>query len=161
MVDAGVTTERGAEAVVTDGAGRVVVGLETLTSFEDLGRIVSCVGADRVAFSLDLCDAQPLTRPGAPFAGLSPLALGRRGCQRRRRPPWCCWTWDGLVGPWASTCQWFGRFEPSSPRSSSWWAGASATGPTSSSSMTRAVTARSWGRLSTMGLALLDLPNAQ
>jgi phosphoribosylformimino-5-aminoimidazole carboxamide ribotide isomerase len=75
MVDSGVSSETGALAVLAHGATRVVIGLETLSSFEDLARIVRGIGAHRVVFSLDLCDAQPLTRPTAPFAGLSPLAL--------------------------------------------------------------------------------------
>jgi phosphoribosylformimino-5-aminoimidazole carboxamide ribotide isomerase len=77
MVDAGVTTETDAERALTLGVARVVVGLETLASFEDLARIVRRVGAERVVFSLDLCDAQPVTQPAASFGGLVPLALAR------------------------------------------------------------------------------------
>jgi phosphoribosylformimino-5-aminoimidazole carboxamide ribotide isomerase len=76
MVDAGVTTPAGAELVLAQGAARVVIGLETLTSFEDLARIVGHVAGDRVVFSLDLRDGEPMTRPSAPLGGLSPLELG-------------------------------------------------------------------------------------
>jgi phosphoribosylformimino-5-aminoimidazole carboxamide ribotide isomerase len=78
MVDAAVTTESVAERALAQGATRVVVGLETLASFEHLRRIVRCVGTDRVVFSLDLCDTQPVTQPAAPFSGLSPVALARQ-----------------------------------------------------------------------------------
>jgi phosphoribosylformimino-5-aminoimidazole carboxamide ribotide isomerase len=54
-----------------------VVGLETLTSFEDLGRVVRQVGEGRTVFSLDLREGRPMTRPSAPFAGLHPLEVAR------------------------------------------------------------------------------------
>jgi phosphoribosylformimino-5-aminoimidazole carboxamide ribotide isomerase len=76
MVDAGITTDAGAELPLVDGASRVVIGLETLTSFEDLARIVDHVGADRVVFSLDLRSGEPMTRSSVSFGGLSPLELG-------------------------------------------------------------------------------------
>ncbi|MGH7554392.1 MAG: HisA/HisF-related TIM barrel protein, partial [Longimicrobiales bacterium] len=44
------------------GASRVIVGLETLPSFQILTSIGEEVGRDRVAFSLDLRDGQPITK---------------------------------------------------------------------------------------------------
>jgi phosphoribosylformimino-5-aminoimidazole carboxamide ribotide isomerase len=75
MVDAGVTTEAGAELALARGAVRVVIGLETLTSFGDLARIVGHVGADRVVFSLDLHGGEPMARQSAPLRRLPPLEL--------------------------------------------------------------------------------------
>lgn len=75
MVDAGVTTVDDAVRVSAAGATRVVVGLETLVSLEDLLAIVQGVGAERVVFSLDMRDGRGVTRSGAPFSGLRPMEL--------------------------------------------------------------------------------------
>jgi len=72
MVDAGVTTPRDAAELIDAGASRAVVGLETLTSFEELGRIVLEVGPERVVFSLDCRGPHPLVRAGS---GLSDRRL--------------------------------------------------------------------------------------
>jgi phosphoribosylformimino-5-aminoimidazole carboxamide ribotide isomerase len=61
-LDAGTATPDQAQQLVRQGASRVVVGLETLPSFDALAAIVEAVGARRVAFSLDLRDGQPLAR---------------------------------------------------------------------------------------------------
>ena len=76
MVDAGVTTPERARQVLEDGAAAVVVGLETLASFEALASIVQAVGAERVLFSLDLRDGVPIVRGGVPKPG-SPLETMR------------------------------------------------------------------------------------
>jgi phosphoribosylformimino-5-aminoimidazole carboxamide ribotide isomerase len=78
MVDAGTTTVAGGRAVRDQGATRVVIGLETLTSFEDLTAIVREIGAAHVLFSLDLRDGHPVTRVGASFERDTPLALAQR-----------------------------------------------------------------------------------
>ena len=75
-LDAGTTTPQDAERALRDGASRVVVGLETLTSFSSLAMIVAAVGRDRVVFSLDLMDGEPLTTASARHAG-GPLHLAR------------------------------------------------------------------------------------
>ncbi len=67
MVDAGVADLGGARGIFVDGAKRVVVGLETLRSFEDLDALASAVGGDRLVFSLDLRMGQPLLHPSAQF----------------------------------------------------------------------------------------------
>lgn len=60
-VDAGVTTVEGARECVAAGATHVIVGLETLSSFDALRAICEDVSRARVAFSLDLRNSQPLT----------------------------------------------------------------------------------------------------
>jgi phosphoribosylformimino-5-aminoimidazole carboxamide ribotide isomerase len=46
------------------GADEIVVGLETLHSFDALASICAAIGGHRVAFSLDLRAGQPLTSAG-------------------------------------------------------------------------------------------------
>ena len=74
LVDAAVKTPDRARELVADGATRVVVGLETLPSFDTLTLVVRAVGPTRVAFSLDLRDGAPLAE--APLSG-TPLELAR------------------------------------------------------------------------------------
>jgi phosphoribosylformimino-5-aminoimidazole carboxamide ribotide isomerase len=64
-LDAGVSTVAQARRALDRGATRVVVGLETLTSFGALRDIADAITADSVAFSLDLRDGQPITGEGA------------------------------------------------------------------------------------------------
>jgi phosphoribosylformimino-5-aminoimidazole carboxamide ribotide isomerase len=78
MVDAGSTTVAAAQRVLDLGATRVIVGLETLGSFRDLGAVIQATGAANVVFSLDLRDGRPLTRAGASFEGDAPLAVAQR-----------------------------------------------------------------------------------
>jgi phosphoribosylformimino-5-aminoimidazole carboxamide ribotide isomerase len=59
LVDAGVRCVEDAERIVDAGAQGIVVGLETLQSFDVLSEI--CRTRDRVAFSLDLRNGMPLT----------------------------------------------------------------------------------------------------
>lgn len=66
-LDAGVSSADRARAAVTLGAAHVVVGLETLTSYEALENICGAVGRGRVAFSLDLRDGQPLQKGAVPL----------------------------------------------------------------------------------------------
>jgi len=74
LVDAAVTTPERARELVADGAARVVVGLETLPSFDALALVARAIGPKRVVFSLDLRDGAPLAK-----AGLSgtPLEVAR------------------------------------------------------------------------------------
>lgn len=62
-VDAGVSTAGQATAVLSAGASIVIVGLESLTSFDSLVDICSAIGGERVAFSVDLRDGVPVSRP--------------------------------------------------------------------------------------------------
>ena len=59
-LDAGVSTTDGAHACLALGATRIVVGLETLSSWASLREICEEAGRERVAFSLDLRDGVPL-----------------------------------------------------------------------------------------------------
>ena len=61
-VDAGVTTVDAARRVLTTGAAKVIVGLETLVSFDDLAAICADVGGERVVFSLDVRDGRALSK---------------------------------------------------------------------------------------------------
>lgn len=76
-IDAGLKTEEDACALIDAGADRVVVGLETLPGLEVLHAIVTRLGADRVAFSLDLRDGAPLASAET-LRTLTPRELARR-----------------------------------------------------------------------------------
>jgi phosphoribosylformimino-5-aminoimidazole carboxamide ribotide isomerase len=69
-LDAGVKSVEDARRAVALGASRVIVGLETLPSFDVLSDICAAVGSDRVAFSLDLRDRQPIFTAGARVDGV-------------------------------------------------------------------------------------------
>ena len=67
-LDAGVSSTAAAQHALDLRAARVVVGLETLPSFDALGLICDAVGGDRIAFSLDLRDGEPIvTGDGIPL----------------------------------------------------------------------------------------------
>jgi phosphoribosylformimino-5-aminoimidazole carboxamide ribotide isomerase len=63
-LDAGVRSVDDARRAIDLGASRVIVGLETLPSFDVLANICAEIGNDRVAFSLDLRDGQPILANG-------------------------------------------------------------------------------------------------
>jgi len=81
VLDAGVSDPASARRIVELGASRIVVGLETLRSFDDLAAIVGAMGEDRVVFSLDLRDGVPIRHlrlpapPRATPVELAELAL--------------------------------------------------------------------------------------
>ena len=62
-LDAGVSSAAHARHALSLGAARIIVGLETLSSYDALGEICAAVGGDRVAFSLDLRDGTPVITP--------------------------------------------------------------------------------------------------
>lgn len=64
-LDAGIATPDHAERMLALGATRVVVGLETLPSFDALAVICATVGTDHVVFSLDTDGSVPRTSPEA------------------------------------------------------------------------------------------------
>src|SRR5207247_4563992 len=74
LVDAAVTTPERARELVANGAARVVVGLETLPSFDVLALVTRAIGPTRVVFSLDLRDGAPLAE--ARLSG-TPLEVAR------------------------------------------------------------------------------------
>jgi phosphoribosylformimino-5-aminoimidazole carboxamide ribotide isomerase len=69
-LDAGATSAEQARQCLALGADRVIVGLETLASWEALRAICAAAGRERVAFSLDL-------REGTPIGTAAGLASGR------------------------------------------------------------------------------------
>jgi len=64
-LDAGISSVDGARRALDLGATHVVVGLETLPSFDALEAICRSIGK-RVAFSLDLRGGEPIAGPGIP-----------------------------------------------------------------------------------------------
>jgi len=60
FVDSGISTLDGANHLRALGAAQVVVGLETLSSFDALAAICAGIGADHVVFSLDLRGGVPI-----------------------------------------------------------------------------------------------------
>ncbi len=76
-LDAGVSTVSRARQALALNVGHVVVGLETLPSYRALDDICSALGGDRVAFSLDLRDGQPVIA-GGEIAPEEPHAIGAR-----------------------------------------------------------------------------------
>ena len=80
-LDAGATTLGSARRGLGLGARRVVIGLETLTSFDSLREICDGVGGGRVAFSLDLRMGEPMVSGVAILAGESPQDLVARAVE--------------------------------------------------------------------------------
>ena len=74
-LDAGVSSIPQAREVLDLGIAHVVVGLETLISFDALAGICEDVGGARVAFSLDLRNGVPV---GADAGGESPERIAGR-----------------------------------------------------------------------------------
>ncbi len=74
-LDAGVSSADRARHALAIGATRVVVGLETLASYEALGEICAAVGGNRVAFSLDLREGEPLVASGSSIRRGEPAHL--------------------------------------------------------------------------------------
>ena len=80
LLDAGVASIDRARTVLALGAGRVVVALETLPDFATL-RDVCAIGGDRVAFSLDLRNGQPIVAGSARISSNQPPAAIARQAQ--------------------------------------------------------------------------------
>jgi phosphoribosylformimino-5-aminoimidazole carboxamide ribotide isomerase len=79
LVDAASADVGSTRVTIDAGAARVVVGLETLRSFDDRDEIVAEIGSGRVVFSLDLRDGAPIMHPRLAAASRhSPLALAER-----------------------------------------------------------------------------------
>jgi len=74
LVDAAVSSPERARQIVAAGVARVVVGLETLPSFDALAAVTRAIGPTRVVFSLDLRDGVPLAH--ASLTG-TPLEMAR------------------------------------------------------------------------------------
>ncbi len=81
-IDAGCAEQALAKRLAAFGvAGRgfkkILVGLESLESPEDLSEMVESIGSDRMAFSLDLKRGHPLTRMAA-WRELEPMEIAQR-----------------------------------------------------------------------------------
>lgn len=79
-LDAGISTPADAERALALGAGRLVIGLETLPSYKALRKICETAGAERVVLSLDVRDGVTLTAsgdipPGTPAAEVAARAV--------------------------------------------------------------------------------------
>jgi HisA/HisF family protein len=81
MLDAGIRTPDAAAESLDAGAARVVVGLETLRSMDELGAIVRAVGPERVTFSLDLRADQPIAASPA-LARATPVAIAAAAAEQ-------------------------------------------------------------------------------
>src|SRR5437667_92899 len=78
-LDAGVSSVDHARRVLGLGAARVIVALETLPSFDALEGICTALGGDRVVFSLDLRNGEPVFASWASWASWASGALGATG----------------------------------------------------------------------------------
>jgi len=65
-LDGGIRSVSAARHALELAAAVVVVGLETLPSYDALAKICASAGGDRVAFSLDLWNGEPVVAAGAP-----------------------------------------------------------------------------------------------
>ena len=81
-LDDGAASVRDAQHALELAAAVVVIGLETLPSYDALAEICASVGGDRVAFSLDLRDGVPVAALGAADEPAHVVADARG--QRRR-----------------------------------------------------------------------------
>jgi phosphoribosylformimino-5-aminoimidazole carboxamide ribotide isomerase len=77
-LDAGIASPDAARRALDTGAARVIVGLETLTSFEALASISAAIGEEKVAFSLDLRDGRPIHPPGVLVTAMPAAAVAAR-----------------------------------------------------------------------------------
>ena len=80
-VDAGVSTVADAGSVIGAGATIVIVGLETLSSFDMLDKICERTGRQRVAFSLDLRNGVPIGLPNVVSSGDPPETIAHRAAE--------------------------------------------------------------------------------
>jgi phosphoribosylformimino-5-aminoimidazole carboxamide ribotide isomerase len=79
-LDAGISSEvRALHTINTLGVARVIVGLETLPSFEALDVICISIGGEKVAFSLDLRNGEPVM--GRLKAAPTPVEIAGRAVQ--------------------------------------------------------------------------------
>lgn len=78
MVDAGVSSPGDARRVLDERASAVVVGLETLGSFDSLDEICAAVGGDRVVCSIDLRDGAVIAAPNVAAAAPTPREIAMR-----------------------------------------------------------------------------------
>ncbi len=74
LVDAGIATPNGVRAMLACGAGKVIIGSETLQAWASLREIQEAIPPERLVFSLDMRAGQVLS--ACPdLAGIQPSAL--------------------------------------------------------------------------------------
>jgi phosphoribosylformimino-5-aminoimidazole carboxamide ribotide isomerase len=78
-IDSGVRSSADASRTVSLGAARVVVGLETLPSFDVLNDICVEIGRDHTVLSLDLRDGHPIIAAGSAIS-TSVIEIARCAC---------------------------------------------------------------------------------
>jgi phosphoribosylformimino-5-aminoimidazole carboxamide ribotide isomerase len=77
-LDAAIATVAQAHEALAIGASRIVVGLETLPSFDELEAICQSAGRERVAFSLDVRHGVPILLPGGTITAGSVETIAQR-----------------------------------------------------------------------------------
>ena len=99
-LDAGISSVVAAQAAQSAGASRVIVALETLSSFDALAAVCQAVGGKKVAFSLDIRRGEPFVKTAAPHAPWTVVPADAKWYRnlvvaesvvealRRRRPQW-------------------------------------------------------------------------
>lgn len=78
-VDAGAADPDRAGELLERGAGRVVVALETLAAWAEVGPILRRAGPDRLSFGLDLRDGRPVRAPAGTEEGSVAGVVRRAG----------------------------------------------------------------------------------
>lgn len=84
LVDAGTRHAEQARPLVAAGIETIVVGLESLESPEQLGRLVEGFG-ERILFSLDLKEGRPLARAGSTWVTRNADEVLDEGCAQGMR----------------------------------------------------------------------------
>jgi phosphoribosylformimino-5-aminoimidazole carboxamide ribotide isomerase len=74
-VDAGLRVADQVDPLLSSGVTMLIAGLETVAGPAALAAIVDRAGPERVAFSLDLRDRQPLCAPDATWKAVEPTAI--------------------------------------------------------------------------------------
>jgi phosphoribosylformimino-5-aminoimidazole carboxamide ribotide isomerase len=82
-LDAGASNVDAARAAIDLGASTVVIGLETLSSFDALAAINAAVGPRHVAFSIDLREGKPIVPPNATHGAWSVTTIAERAAAAR------------------------------------------------------------------------------
>ena len=84
-LDAGVTSGDSAREALAAGATRLVIGLETLVSFDALAEIAASIGSARTAFSLDLRERRPVLAVGGIRADMASVEIAERAADAGAR----------------------------------------------------------------------------
>ncbi len=80
MIDAGLRSLESAAELVASGAAQVIAGLETWPGPDELARLCTAIGTERVIFSLDLKDGVPLGQRSR-WQNDEPLSIAKRAVE--------------------------------------------------------------------------------